>query len=170
MSIVDVTLTPELWFHNQVSPRKRDGCCRHPVKILTWGYIIDSPRHLCQPCLHQSWEETWLPTCNLRWPTTTCSCRYGYSRLARWHWRCSKSTKTIPWTTWFTPCRGPTYPMRRSNHCSPRWEEKGFGIDSQFRTPRNIKVPVQSKTVCLLARHQQKHCMVCWSMLYLTKI
>ena len=28
---------------------------------------------------------------------------------------------------------------------------------------RNIKVPVQSKTVCLLTKHQQKHQMACWS-------
>ena len=33
-------------------------------------------------------------------------------------------------------------------------KEKGHGIDL-LRMPSNTKVPVQSKTVCLLARHQE---------------
>ena len=38
--------------------------------------------------------------------------------------------------------------------------KKGLGTDSP-RTPRSIKVPVQSKTVCLLARHQPRHQTIC---------
>ena len=60
-----------------------------------------------------------LPTCNQGWPTTKCPCRYDHHWMARWYQGCSKSIMTIPWTMWFTHCRGWTYPMWRSNHHSP---------------------------------------------------
>ena len=42
------------------------------------------------------------------------------------------------------------------------------GIDSP-RTFREMKVPVQSKTVCLLAWHQQRYWMIYWCMPHLSK-
>ena len=97
-------------------------------------FTRDSSRHLCQPCIHWCWEETRLPTRNQGWPTAKCPCR--------WYQGCSKSITTIPWTTWFTHCRGWTYPMWRSNHCSPRREEEGLGTNPS-RTLRHIQVPIQ---------------------------
>ena len=138
----DVTLTSGLWFHNQVSPRRGNGCGRHLIKILTWEYTRDSPRHLCQPCIHWCWEETRLSTRNQGWPTVKCPCRQNHCWMARWYQGCSKSIMTIPWTMWFTHCRGQTYPMWRSNHCSPRREEEGLGINPS-RTLRHIQVPIQ---------------------------
>ena len=49
MSTEDVTPTSRLWFHNQASPGRGNGCSRNLIKILTWGYTRNSPRHLCQP-------------------------------------------------------------------------------------------------------------------------
>ena len=62
----------------------------------------------------------------------------------------------IPWTTWFTHYRRLTCPAWRSNHYSPKRDEEGLRTDPS-RKLRHIKVPVQCKTVCLLAQHQQRH-------------
>ena len=56
-STEDVTQTSGLWFHNQVLPRRGNGCSRHLIKILTWEYTRDSPRHFCQPYIHWCWEK-----------------------------------------------------------------------------------------------------------------
>ena len=46
--------------------------------------------------------------------------------------------------------------MWRSNHCSPRREEEGLGTNPS-RTLRHIQVPIQGKTIHILAWHQQRH-------------
>ena len=142
MSTEDVTPTSWLRFHNQVLPRRGNDYSRHLIEILSWGYTRDSPRHLCQPYIHQCWEEMRLPTHNQGWPTAKCYCRHNHHWMARWYQGCSKSTMTIPWTMWFTHCRGWTYPTWRSNHCSPGREEEGLGTDPP-RTLRHIQVPIQ---------------------------
>ena len=124
VSIEDVTPTSGLWFHNQVSLRRGNGYSRHLIEILTWGYTRDSPRHLCQPCIHRCWEETRLPTRNQGWPTAKCPCRHSHHWMVRQYQGCSESITTIPWTMWFTHCRGWTYPMWRSNHHSPGERKK----------------------------------------------
>ena len=83
-----------------------------------------------------------LPTCNQGWPTAKCHCRHDHCWIARWYQGCSKSIMAIPWTMWFTHCRGWTYPRWRSNHCSPRREEEGLGTDPS-RILRYIQVPIQ---------------------------
>ena len=131
----DVTLTSGLWFCNQVLPRRGNGYSRYLIEILAWGYTRDSPRHLCQPHIHQWWEEMRLSTRNQGRPSAKCPCRHDHCWMARWYQGCSKSM------------------TRRSNHCSPRREE-GLGTDPSG-TLRHIKVPVQGKTVCVLAWHQR---------------
>ena len=46
MSTEDVTPTSGLGFPNQVSPWRGNGCSRHLIEILTWGYTRDPPWHL----------------------------------------------------------------------------------------------------------------------------
>ena len=142
LSTEDVTPTSGLWFHNQVSPRRGNGYSTHLIEILTWGYTRDCPRHLCQPCVRRCWEEMRLPTWNQGWPTAKCPCRHNHLWMARQYQGCSKSITTIPWTTWFTHCRGWTYPTWRSNHCSPWREEEGLGTNPS-RTLRHIQAPIQ---------------------------
>ena len=60
--------------------QERKWYSRHLIKIFTWGYTRDSPRHLCQPCIHWCWEETRLSTHNQGWPTAKCPCRHNH------HW------------------------------------------------------------------------------------
>ena len=97
---------------------------------------------ICQPCIHRCWEEMRLPTRNQGWPTAKCPCRHNHHWMARRYQGCSKSITTIPWTMWFTHCRGWTHPTWRSNHCSPRREEEGLGTNP-LRTLRHIQVPIQ---------------------------
>ena len=52
-----------------------------------------------------------------------CPCRHNHCWMARWYQECYKRIMTIPWTMWFTHCRG-----WRSNHCSP--EEGNFNFSN----------------------------------------
>ena len=105
------------------------------LEILLYIYI-------CQPHIHWCWEEMRLPTCNPRWPTIKCPCIHNHCWMARWYQGYSKSIVTIP-------CRGWTYHTWRSNHHSPRKEEGLATIPS--RTLGHIEVPIQGKTICILA-------------------
>ena len=91
-STEDVTLTSGVtWSITQVSPRRGNGYSRHLTEILTWGYTRDSPRHLCQWCIHWCWEEMRLPTHNQGWPTAKCRCRHNHHWMARRYQGCSKA-------------------------------------------------------------------------------
>ena len=96
-----------------------------------------------------------LPTRNQERPIAKCPYRHDHHWMVRQYQGCSKSIMTIPWTMWLTHCRGWTYPTWRSNHCFPRREE---GLETNpSRILRHIKVPVQGKTMHILAWHQQRH-------------
>ena len=155
-STEDVTPTSGLWFQNQVLPRRGNGYSRHLIKILTWGYNRDSPRHLCQPCIHQHWGEMRLTTCKQGWPTAKYPCRHNHHWMARWYERCSESFMTIPWTMWFTHCRGWTYPTWRSNHHSPRREEGLEQINQGHLGTSKCQYRAR-QCICILDWHQQRH-------------
>ena len=105
-----------------------------------------------------------LPTCNQGWPTAKYPCRHNHHWMARWYQGCSKSiTKDVPKALWpyHGQCDSLTVEdgliLHREAIIVPPWrEEEGLGTNPS-RTLRHIQVPVQGKTMHILAWHQQGH-------------
>ena len=168
MSTEDITLTSGLWFLNQVLFRRGNGCSGHLIKILTWGYTTDSPRHLYQLHIYIDAMKKW--DYQLAIKDDLLISALAEMIIDGWpddNKDVLKGIMTILWTTRFTHCRGWTYLTWRSNHSSPRRKEQVLGINPSGTLGPHL-LPVQGKTMCILALHQQGYQTVNWSMFHMS--